>query len=137
MPTIGNLINPEYYQKPHEDQKSAFGTLSDILFARSEEQRKLQLIKEQEEYKLQLERKKEEDQNTRQMKLFQMAMEQAGQFNNGVTRSEVSLSNPRVGAITIKQKPAPKAAMMSMEDGFEFSTEDEDDDNGQSEYLRK
>jgi hypothetical protein len=27
--------------------------------------------------------------------------------------------------------------MMSIEGGFEFSTEDEDDDNGQSEYLRK
>ncbi len=120
MASINEMINLHNYKygRP-QGGDSAFGTLADIMYSRSEEERKRQQMIQDEQRKQQemiQEEKRQEDRYNRFAELSQKLNNQ--QFENtAVNKAEKNLGNIKVGAKNIKLKTPPPEAMMSMPSG--------------------
>lgn len=53
MSSIGNLINPQYYERQSPEKPSLASALNSILLQKSEEERKQKILIDQEERKRQ------------------------------------------------------------------------------------
>ena len=128
MPTIGNLINPEYYQKDNSNVKNPLSDLGDILLKRQDDNLALSRQKELQKYQLDLENQQIQQNNLRalaeaaafnerQTKLGGL-VDQTNQDKSIYSKASTLADNPSgYGLKIIKPKPAPPTAMMQLASG--------------------
>lgn len=112
MSSIGNLINPQYYERQSPEKPSLASALNSILLQKSEEERKQKILIDQEERKRQAEIAAEQRKFERSKTLMDLFNNKP--VNNNVERAGSSLSNSEVGAKVVK---VPSNAMMSLVGG--------------------
>lgn len=112
MSSIGNLINPQYYERQSPEKPSLASALNSILLQKSEEERKQKILIDQEERKRQAEIAAEQRKFERSKTLMDLFNSKS--VNNNVSRADNSLTNSEVGAKVVK---VPSNAMMSLVGG--------------------
>ncbi len=129
MPTIGNLINPEYYQKDNSNVKNPLSDLGDILLKRQDDNLALSRQKELQKYQLDLENQQIQQNNLRalaeaaafnerQTKLGGLVDNSMNQDKSIYSKASTLADNPSgYGVKIIKPKPAPPTAMMQLASG--------------------
>lgn len=117
MPTIGNLLNPEYYQKDNSNVKSALSDITDLINQKRLDKQKLELENQQIQQNNLRALAEAAAFNERQTKLGRL-VDQTNQDNSIYSKASTLADNPSgFGIKIIKPKPAPPTAMMQLASG--------------------
>lgn len=113
MPTTGNYINA--HDRGNDGHQSAFGAFADIIFQRSEEQRKLQMAEQasQQEFQQNLTNAQ------KMLQLMNVAHDTTGQDKSSIAKAQALIESPAYGSkvISSKNTTPPPNAMMSLING--------------------
>jgi len=127
MATVGNLINPEYYQKDNSNRRSGISLLMEDLVRRADEERALKMKMQYEKELAQQEQERINKQNEETIKMFRMQnLSQLDNSEDSSLSSDKSIygksallaKNPdNRGVRIIKRKKPTEDSMMSVPSG--------------------